>query len=199
MQSENNSIPRSDEELQKAMVGELKPNNAPITLVKYDPNWPDLFEREAKRIRSVLGSKALQIEHVGSTSVPGLCAKPIIDMILVVENSACEPSYVPVLEAAGYTLRIREPEWFEHRMFKGPDTDINLHVFSSGTSEIDRMLRFRDWLRSNETDREKYAEVKRSLARNKWRHIQHYADAKTSIIHGIMEKANRVIQNEEDK
>ena len=91
MLAENRSTPRSDEELQKLTVGELKPHNAPITIVEYDPSWPDLFEREANRIRSVLGTKALQIEHVGSTSVPGLCAKPIIDMLLVVTNSADEP------------------------------------------------------------------------------------------------------------
>lgn len=93
MLAENRSTPRSDEELQKLTVGELKPHNAPITIVEYDPSWPDLFEREANRIRSVLGTKALQIEHVGSTSVPGLCAKPIIDMLLVVTNSADEPLY----------------------------------------------------------------------------------------------------------
>ena len=190
MLSENNSTPKSDEELQKNMVGDLKPHNAPITLVEYDPRWPELFGREANRVCSVLGSKALQIEHVGSTSVPGLCAKPIIDMLLVVTNSADEPSYVPEMEAAGYTLRIREPDWFEHRLFKGPDTDINLHVFSSGTSEIDRMLLFRDWLRSNETDREKYAQVKQNLAKNKWRYVQNYADAKTSIVQEIMKQAN---------
>lgn len=190
MLSENNSSQRSDEDLEKNTIGELKPHNSPITLVEYDSSWPDLFEREANRIRSVLGSKALQIEHVGSTSVLGLCAKPIIDMLLVVTNSADELSYVPALEAAGYILRIRESDWFEHRLFKGPDTDINLHVFSSGTSEIDRMLRFRDWLRSNESDREKYAQVKRSLAKNKWRHVQNYADAKTSIVQEIMERAN---------
>jgi len=183
---------RNDEELQKLIVGELKPHNAPIILVEYDPHWPKAFEREANRVRSILGDKIIQVEHVGSTSVPGLCAKPIIDMLLVVEDSADEPSYVPALEAAGYTLRIREPEWFEHRMFKGPDIDINLHVFGSGTSEIDRMLRFRDWLRSNETDRNKYAQVKRDLAKNKWRHIQNYADAKTSIVQEIMERANAI-------
>lgn len=190
MLSEKNSILRSDEELQKLTVGELKLHNAPIIIVEYDPNWPNLFEREANRIRSVLGSKALQIEHVGSTSVPGLCAKPIIDILLVVKNSADEPSYVPALEEAGYSLQIREPEWFEHRLFKGPDTDINIHVFSEGASEVDRILRFRDWLRSNESDRNKYAQVKRRLAKNKWRHVQHYADAKTSIVQEIMERAN---------
>lgn len=109
---------------------------------------------------------------------------------LVVKDSADESSYVPVLEAAGYVLQIREPDWFEHRLFKGPDTDINLHVFSLGTSEIDRMLRFRDWLRTNDTDRDKYAQVKRSLAKNKWRHVQHYANAKTSIVQEIMKRAN---------
>ncbi|MCG1011072.1 MAG: GrpB family protein [Tepidanaerobacteraceae bacterium] len=188
MTSEN-FTPTSDQELQKKTVGELKLHNGPITLVEYDPSWPELFEREAKRIREVLGSKALQIEHVGSTSVPGLCAKPIIDILLVVKDSADELSYVSALEAAGYRLRIREPEWFEHRMFKGPDTDINLHVFSEGASEIEKMFRFRDWLRLNESDREKYARVKRELAKKKWRHVQHYADAKTSIVQEIMELA----------
>lgn len=189
MPPKKNSAPMSDEELQKKTAGEPKLHNAPITLVEYDLGWPALFAREADRIRSVLGSKALQIEHVGSTSVPGLCAKPIIDIMLVVKNSADEPSYVPPLEAAGYRLQIREPDWFEHRLFKGPDTDINLHVFSEGAPEIDRMLRFRDWLRANESDREKYAQVKRSLAKKKWRHVQHYADAKTAIIQEILERA----------
>lgn len=188
--SDKNFVQRSDEELQKFVVGELKPHDSQITLVEYDADWPNLFEREARRICSALGNKALQIEHVGSTSVPGLCAKPIIDMLLVVKDSADESSYVPVLEAAGYVLQIREPDWFEHRLFKGPDTDINLHVFSLGTSEIDRMLRFRDWLRTNDTDRDKYAQVKRSLAKNKWRHVQHYANAKTSIVQEIMKRAN---------
>ncbi|MFD1407196.1 GrpB family protein [Kroppenstedtia eburnea] len=190
LQDGSNSKPASDEELQKFRVGELKPHNAPITLVEYDPRWPELFDREADRVRSILGNKALRVEHVGSTSVPGLCAKPIIDMLLVVADSADEPSYVPALEAAGYTLRIREPEWFEHRMFKGPDIDINLHVFSAGMSEIERMLRFRDWLRANDTDRDNYARAKRNLAQRVWRHVQHYADAKTSIIQEIMDRAN---------
>lgn len=140
-------------------------------------------------MRSILGNKALRVEHVGSTSVPGLCAKPIIDMLLVVADSADEPSYVPAMEAAGYTLRIREPEWFEHRLFKGPETDIHLHVFSEGASEIERMLLFRDWLRANDADRDNYASVKRSLAQQVWRHVRHYADAKTAIVQEIMSRA----------
>jgi GrpB-like predicted nucleotidyltransferase (UPF0157 family) len=96
---------------------------------------------------------------------------------------------VPSMEAAGYVLRIREPDWFGHRLFKGPDTDINLHVFSVGSAEIDRMLRFRDWLRATDADRDYYAQVKRELAQRTWRHVQHYADAKSAVIHEIMERA----------
>jgi GrpB-like predicted nucleotidyltransferase (UPF0157 family) len=179
----------SDEELQRVTVGELAPRNAPIVLADYDPEWPRLFAREAARIRSVLGDTALRVEHVGSTSVPGLAAKPIIDVLLVVPDSADEPSYVPALEAAGYVLRIREPDWFEHRLLKGPDTDVNLHVFGAGTEEIDRMLRFRDHLRASDDDRDHYARTKRELARRTWRHVQHYADAKTAVVGKIMARA----------
>jgi len=178
-----------DEYLEKVTVGERKPHDGTIILEEYDPSWPELFEREADRLRRALGDQALQVHHVGSTSVPGLCAKPIIDILLVVADSSKEPAYAPALEAAGYTLRIREPEWFHHRMFKGPDTDINLHVFSEGASEIERMLRFRDRLRGHADDRQRYAEAKRALARQTWRHVQQYADAKTAVIEEILERA----------
>lgn len=179
-----------DERLRRVTVGELRPIDSPIVLMEHDPRWAHLFEREADRIRAALGPRVLLLEHVGSTSVPGLCAKPVIDILLVVADSSHEPSYVPSLEAAGYVLRIREPDWFEHRMFKGPDVDINLHVFSEGASEIGRMLRFRDRLRSDEADRELYARTKRALAQRTWRHVQAYADAKTAIVQEIMGRAD---------
>jgi GrpB-like predicted nucleotidyltransferase (UPF0157 family) len=144
----------SEAEIRASTVGEITPLKQPILISEYDPEWTRLFEREAKRVRAALGDEVLMLEHVGSTSVPGLAAKPRIDMLLVVPNSADEPSYVPKLEAAGYVLRIREPDWYEHRVFKGPDIDINLHVFSQGCPEIHRMLLFRDWLRTNPSDRE---------------------------------------------
>ena len=181
---------RTDEELQELITGELRPHNAPITLAEYDPGWPGLFAREAARIRAVLGDIALRIEHVGSTSVPGLAAKPIIDILLVVPDSADEPSYLPALESAGYRLRIREPGWLEHRLFKGPDTDINLHVFGPGVAEADRMLCFRDWLRATPADRDLYLQAKRELAQRTWRHVQHYADAKTAVVQEIMDRAS---------
>jgi GrpB-like predicted nucleotidyltransferase (UPF0157 family) len=110
-------------------------------------------------------------------------------MVLEVPDSADEPAYVPDMEAAGYVLRIREPDWFEHRLFKGPETNINLHVFSAGCPEVDRMLLFRDWLRTNEADRELYMAAKRDLAAREWKYVQQYADAKTAVVQEIMARA----------
>ena len=136
-----------------------------------------------------LGSRALRIEHAGSTSVPGLAAKPVIDIVLAVADSADESAYAPALESAGYVLRIREPDWFEHRMFKGLDPETNLHVFSEGCSEIDRTLLLRDWLRLHPADRDLYERTKRALAAQEWEHIQNYADAKTAVIGEIIARA----------
>jgi GrpB-like predicted nucleotidyltransferase (UPF0157 family) len=168
----------------------MRVHNAPVELVNYDAEWPELFMREAERVREVLGDRVLMLEHVGSTSVPGLAAKPIIDMILAVADSADEPAYVPAMESAGYVLHIREPEWHQHRLFKGPDTNINLHVYSFGCPEIDKMLMFRDWLRSNDTDRELYERTKRELAKQTWKYVQNYADAKTSVVEEIVARAS---------
>ena len=156
-----------------------------ITLVDYDSAWPERYSGLEREIRELLGPAALQIEHVGSTSVPGLIAKPIIDIVLVVVDSAREEAYVPALETAGYTLDIREPDWFEHRYLCGRDGDVNLHVFSAGCSEVERMVRFRDRLRSDPADRERYAAEKRELASRQWPDVQDYADAKTGVISEI--------------
>jgi GrpB-like predicted nucleotidyltransferase (UPF0157 family) len=186
---ETTFTPSTDEQILAAFVEKSVPQFVPVQIVDYDPEWPRLYEREAVRVRSALGNRVLLLEHVGSTSVPGLAAKPKIDILLAVENTADEPSYVPALEAAGYILTIREPDWFEHRLFKGPDTDINLHVFSSGCTEIDRMLLFRNWLRSTESDRLLYERTKRELARKNWKYMQNYADAKTAVVTEIIARA----------
>ena len=160
-----------------------------ILIVDYDARWPKLFRREADRIGAVLQDRALRIEHTGSTSVPGLAAKPIIDILLEVRNSADEDSYLPLLKSAGYSLRIREPDWYQHRMLNGPDTEVNLHVFSFGCPEIERILLFRDWLRNNAPDRELYARTKLALAQQEWTDVQEYADAKTTVIEEILARA----------
>jgi GrpB-like predicted nucleotidyltransferase (UPF0157 family) len=180
----------TEERLRKITIGELKPLDHPIVVVDYDPTWPTLFEREAERIRTVLGDRVLRIEHVGSTSVPGLAAKPVIDILLVLTDTSDEPAYIPDLEGAGYILRIREPDWYEHRVFKGPDTDVNLHCFSRGCPEIERMLAFRDRLRANEADRILYEETKRELAGKTWKYVQNYADAKTAVVQEILARTN---------
>jgi GrpB-like predicted nucleotidyltransferase (UPF0157 family) len=178
--------PASEQDLRAHTVGELATR---IAIVDYDQRWPGLFQREADRIRCALGNRASRIEHTGSTSVPGLAAKPVIDILLVVSDAGAEAEYVPALERAGYHLHIREPEWHEHRMLKGPDTNINLHVFSFGCPEIERTLIFRDWLRKNESDRELYARTKRELAQKDWKYTQDYTDAKTAVIEMIMARA----------
>jgi GrpB-like predicted nucleotidyltransferase (UPF0157 family) len=177
-------------EFRESYVGEPPARlRAPIELYDYDPTWPRLYRREAARIRSVLGDRVVRLEHVGSTSVPGLAAKPIIDLVLEVLHAADEAAYVPALEAAGYGLRLREPDWDQHRLFKGPDTDINLHVFSAGSPETDRMVRFRDRLRADSADRELYLGTKRELAGRAWTYVQQYADAKTAVIGEILARA----------
>jgi len=188
----NENTPTTEEELRAIVVGELKPLAGPIVIDEYDPEWPHRFEREERRIRAALGERALQIEHAGSTSVPGLAAKPIIDIVLVVADTTDEPAYVPALEAAGYVLRWREPDWYEHRMFRENETDVNLHVFSEGCEEVEKMLVFRDWLRENAADREHYERTKRELAKQKWKYGQNYADAKSAVVAEIMARAGRL-------
>lgn len=179
----------TEAELRAVTIGEPTVLAGPIELVDYDPAWPALFEREAVRIRAILGDRVRLLEHVGSTSVPELAAKPIIDMVLAIPDSADEAAYVPAMESAGYILRIREPGWFEHRLFKGPDTNVNVHVFTEGSPEIERMLVFRDRLRAHPDERLIYERSKRELAARDWTYLQHYADAKGEVVEAIIARA----------
>jgi GrpB-like predicted nucleotidyltransferase (UPF0157 family) len=181
--------PMTEEQLLGVTVGPLARLPGPIELAEPDPAWPRLFAREAERIRVLLGDDVRLLEHVGSTSVPGLPAKPVIDILLAVPDSADEPSYATRLEAAGYVLRIREPDWYEHRVFKGPDTNVNLHVFTAGSPEIDRMLAFRDRLRSHPEELELYLVTKRDLAVRGFEYMQQYADAKSTVVEEIIARA----------
>ncbi len=160
-----------------------------IVVQDYDPAWPRMYEREAARIAGALGGRVVRLEHVGSTSVPGLPAKPIIDIVLEVPDSAAEDEYAPDLEGAAYVLRVREPEWFEHRMLRTPDRSVHLHVFSARCAETERMVRFRDHLRTNAADRDRYARAKRELAARDWKYMQQYADAKNDVVADIMRRA----------
>lgn len=176
-----------EERLMNAVIGE--PESPTIVVVDYDPTWPERFQREAARIRAALGENVHSIEHIGSTSVPRLAAKPIIDILLVVEDSSDEPSYVPALERAGYVLRVRERDFHEHRMFRTVDKDVHIHVFSPDSPEIDRYLLLRNRLRDHDEERELYARTKRELANATWPTMQHYAEAKTEVVEGIIARA----------
>jgi GrpB-like predicted nucleotidyltransferase (UPF0157 family) len=179
----------TDDEREAMTIGGPTVHNDTILLVDHDPAWAQLFTREAARLRAVLGDVATGVEHVGSTAVPGLAAKPVIDIVLTVPDAPDEAAYVPALEAAGYVLRIREPDWFEHRLFNGPDTAVNIHVFSTDCPEVERMARFRDHLRTDDADRELYERTKQDLARRRWKYVQQYADAKSDVVAEIMARS----------
>jgi GrpB-like predicted nucleotidyltransferase (UPF0157 family) len=146
----------NEEELRAAWVTEPPKLTGKLQVVDWDPAWPGLFRRDAERIRVVLGERVVQLEHVGSTSVPGLAAKPVIDILLVVPDSSDEPAYLP------------------------------LHVYSPGCPEIERYLVFRDRLRSHPEDRAHYQRVKRELAERDWTSVQEYADARTEVVEAIV-------------
>src|SRR5262249_27916548 len=158
----------------------------PVHLAEYDLGWPEAFAREEARIASALGETALQIEHVGSTSVPGLAAKPVVDILLVVADSANEDTYLPAMEAARDEPRVREPDFHEHRMLVDHDPKTQVHVLSEGDEEIERCLLFRNRLRTDEADRALYERTKRELAQREWKYVQNYADAKGTVIEEII-------------
>jgi len=178
-----------DEQIIAASVKGDPPQYQPIVVADYDPIWPHWFESAAYRIRQALGDTALEIHHVGSTSVRDLPAKPLIDVDLVVPDSTDEAVYLPHLEAIGYELRIREPDWYEHRLLRGFDPPVNLHVFSRDCEEVAQMLLLRDWLRTHDDDRDLYARTKRELAVKEWKYVQNYADAKSEVVQEILQRA----------
>lgn len=174
-------------------VGSARPQ-ADIAIAPPDPLWPEQFAALAVRIRAALGEAALSITHVGSTSVPDLPAKPIIDLDLTVADSADEYAYVPALEATGFVLRVREPWWYEHRMLGGVDPRCNLHVWSRESPEPARHLIFRDWLRAHADERALYVDAKRAAAAEsnaRGEHVMQYNERKQAVIREIYARAFR--------
>lgn len=163
--------------------------DGPVHLAEADPAWAEQYAREGARIRAALGPRALLVEHVGSTSVPGLAAKPLIDIVLAVAASGDEPAYLPDLELIGFRLKLREPGWHEHRVLTRDHPRVQVHVFTMGSAEIDRMLVFRDRLRRHPDERELYERTKRELAARHWTYVQDYADAKSAVIEEILASA----------
>lgn len=169
------------------MVG--PPEHVAIEIHDHDPAWAERFRREAARIHEALEGRERLVEHMGSTAVPGLAAKPIVDILLVLDDPSDEATYLPALEAAGYELRVREPDWWQHRMLRTPARDVHVHVFPPDSPEIERCLLFRDRLRAVPEERELYAATKRRLAEEDWPTMQYYAEAKTEVVEAIIGRA----------
>jgi len=177
----------------KAWVGGADAPQPPIEMIDPDPAWPRQFMELADRIRGALGWRALQVEHVGSTAVPGLPAKPIIDVDLTVADPGREQDYVPVLAGAGFTLAIREPWWYGHRQLRATSEPwCNMHVFGYDSPELVRHRIFRDWLRGNPDERDRYAAIKRQAAADAvagGEHVMQYNARKEQVVREIYQRA----------
>lgn len=149
---------------------DARPTDYELRVVEPDATWPQQYDELAAAVARALGDRVVEIHHVGSTAVPGLPAKPIIDVDLVVADPADEAAYVPDLQALGLVHWLTEPDWHQHRLLKrlaqdddedGHEPRVHLHVFGPGCPEVVRHLMFRDWLRAHPEDRDRYAAAKR--------------------------------------
>lgn len=157
-------------------------------MADYDTHWPQEYAEHERRIRAALGPVAIEVEHIGSTSVPGLAAKPIIDIQVTVEDITAEEDYLDQLLGSGYELRVREPA---HRLVRTPVRDVQVHIHQVGEQAAADHLLFRDHLRSDPADRDLYERTKRALISQDWPDMNAYSDAKTQVIAEIKERARR--------
>jgi GrpB-like predicted nucleotidyltransferase (UPF0157 family) len=164
------------------------PEKRAIVIEDYDPAWAARFEQVQASLREALGPRARRIEHFGSTAVPGLGAKGIIDVLVCVEDADDEDAYGPALEAHGYAIRLRQDG---HRMYRTPEDDVHIHVFTDASEAARTRLLFRDWLRHDAGDRRLYEETKRELARQEWDATNDYSSAKGGVVGEIMGRAQR--------
>lgn len=177
----------TDAEIAAARVAAPAPT-APVEVVPADPAWPATYAALADRVRGALGDRVVAIDHVGSTAVPGLPAKPVIDIDLIVADSADEEAWVPALERDGFVLRVREPDWQEHRMMRLEEPACNLHVWSPDAVEPARHRAFRDWLRTHPEDRAAYVAAKDAAAAQGFLDAMHYNNAKAAAVYDIYER-----------
>ena len=173
-----------DDYLEAVLLG--GPEHREIVIADHDPAWADRFASLAAAVRGALGTAVLGLEHVGSTSVPGLAAKPIVDAMLLVRRVEDEDAYVRALRPLGLVLRVREPG---HRMLRTPARDVHLHVHEPDHPEVGALLDLRDWLRVSAADRDRYAATKRALAAQDWPDMNHYAAAKTDVVREVLSRA----------
>jgi GrpB-like predicted nucleotidyltransferase (UPF0157 family) len=157
-----------------------------LDVVDYDEAWPGIFGVHRDRLRQALVGAAVGIEHIGSTSVQGLAAKPIIDILVTVDDVTAEEDFLVPIVAAGYVVRVRAPG---RRMVRTPDRDVHVHILEKGSAAADDYLLFRDRLRGDAGDRALYASTKRALIAQGFDDMNAYSDAKTEVVTAIMGRA----------
>lgn len=180
----NSGNPRRPDVTTLELVGGPQPLH--VTLEPYDPRWAVDFVAHRDRILEALAGQEIEVDHIGSTSVPGLAAKPIIDLVVVVADITAEEDYLEPLLAAGYELRVREPG---HRLVRTPARDVHVHVYRRGDPAVDDYRLLRDRLRSDAADRALYESVKQGLMTRSWGDSNDYADAKDEVIAAIKTRA----------
>ena len=177
--------PLTDDALEKVLVGGLQPGR--VTLIDYDPTWPAAYARHHSRIEWALCDRIRLIEHIGSTAVPGLAAKPVIDVLVAVDDPEDEVSYLDDLVRSGYEVRVREPG---HRCLRFTEGEAaNVHCYAHDSVEIRRYLGLRDRLRAHADERAWYEATKRELAQREWKDVNYYAEAKGPVIRAILARA----------
>ena len=181
-----NRLPRRPDVTAIELVGGVEAFTA--RLRDHDDSWAALFEEHRRRIAEALAATDVDIHHIGSTSVPGLAAKPIIDIAVAVPDITAEEDYLDALLDVGYVLRVREPG---HRLVRTPARDVHVHLYERGDPAIDEYLLLRDHLRTDAADRELYEDTKRALLTEQWEDMNAYADAKTEVIRAIKERARQ--------
>ncbi|MET1051368.1 MAG: GrpB family protein [Mycetocola sp.] len=181
---EKNSSARRPDVTGLELVGGTEPLT--VELHDYDERWPIIYEEHRRTIVTALAATGVDVEHIGSTSVPGLAAKPIVDIVVAVGDITDEDDYLDALLSAGYELRVREPG---HRLVRTPGRDVHVHIYEKGDPAVDEYLLLRDRLRSNAEDRALYEATKRSLLQSRWDDMNAYADAKTGVIRAIKDRA----------
>lgn len=184
MPSSQDFKPRRPDVTETELVGGVEKRT--LNVVAYDPLWPSIFHAHLAHIDQALGNRAQSIAHIGSTSVPGLAAKPIVDILVTVADITAEEDYLSPLLRVGYELRVREPG---HRMVRTPALDVHIHLLEGRHLGVQAYLQFRNRLREHAEDRDLYARTKRELLTQDWPDMNAYADAKTEVIEVILSRA----------
>lgn len=167
-----------------------------VKLVGHNPKWRQNFKRNEKKIRKVFGQDALEIQHVGSTAIPGILAKPIIDIVLIVSSLKKVRRYEKKLKEIGYEIKKNDTK--KERLFftKGPEKKRThyLHVSQIGSGYAEDMILFRDYLCKHKDVAKKYSELKESLAKKYQDKRAIYTEKKTKLIERIVKKSKKFNQ-----